>query len=42
VTFRQAFPVSLGPDKAIIDANDEGLLRRLVVALAPAPGIEPE
>jgi hypothetical protein len=24
----------------MIDANDEGLLRRLVVALAPVPGFE--
>jgi len=27
-------------DKAMTDANDEGLLRRLVAALGPAPGIE--
>src|SRR5882724_9702839 len=33
VTGVQPFPVRLGLNRAMTDANDEGLLRRLVVAL---------
>src|SRR4030095_14436923 len=40
VTLRQPFPVPWTLNKAMTDANDEALLRRLVGALAPVPGIE--
>src|SRR6266850_4857797 len=37
---RSRFPAPLVLFRAMTDANDEALLRRLVVALAPVPGIE--
>src|SRR4029453_16601702 len=40
VTPRQPFPGPLALNKAMSDANDEALLSRLVVALAPVPGID--
>jgi hypothetical protein len=40
VTLEQPFPDPSALNKAMSDANDEALLSRLVVALAPVPGIE--
>jgi hypothetical protein len=40
VTPERPFPDPLALNKAMRDANDEALLSRLVVALAPVPVIE--